>query len=111
MGAADHDAVVNDFRDFLQENGAVRVEPVAVGQPEPGQRPAEVIELMTLGAALVGTTAQVVDLSRALLADRRSRGVISVTLEIGSQTADIFASLTYGEEKQVDAFVRSESGG
>jgi hypothetical protein len=110
LGAADHDAVINDFREFLLENGAVRAEPVVVGRPEPGQRPGEVIDLVMLGATLVGTAADVIGLIRAWLADRRGRNVVSVRLEIDSQEVEIFASPTYDEEKRVDDFVRSQSG-
>ena len=108
VGAADHDVAINDLRDFLLENGAVRAEPVIVGKPASGERPGEVLEFVTLGATLVGSAAEVVGLIRAWLTDSRSRDVISVRVEIDSRTVEIFGSPTYDEEERVRAFVHGQ---
>jgi hypothetical protein len=110
VGSADHGAAIEGLRDFLLENGVIRAEPVIVGQPAPEQRPGEVLDLIMLGATLVGSTAEVVGLIREWFADRRSHDVVSVKLEIGSQAVEIFGSPTYDDEERVNAFVRDQSG-
>jgi hypothetical protein len=110
VGDIDHDAVIDDLRSYLMDSGASRAEPVRLATPDPGQRPADFLTWATLGVSLVGTAAQVVDLIRGWLSERRADGVVSVKVTIDGDVAEVFAVATHSEDQRLDDFIRRHGG-
>lgn len=90
----------------LYDGGADRVEEINVSRPDPGTRPADVVSVAALAVSIVSSAAQVVGVAREWLANRRGKGVDSITLVIGDDSIEIIEPSTGSEENRIEEFIR-----
>ncbi|WP_212914265.1 hypothetical protein [Streptomyces sp. TS71-3] len=114
------DGVADDLARVLREAGASRVVPLLVGEPEPEQRAAELVNDVMVAVTFSGTVVTIIDVVRRWLSERSWRGdgdlsdgPRSVKIVVGAgrdrDSIEIINPSTEAEQRLIDLFIERHS--